>query len=769
MTKPQSRLRKYSRRAFLIGATAIVGGVAFGTYAVKRPHDNPLDADLAVGEAAINPFVKITSNKITLIAPHADKGQGVQSAQAALIAEELDVELDQVEISFGKPAAAYWNTAMAGELAPFMSFDEGFAARTTRNALGAVTKVMGLQGTGGSSSMPDQYEKLRAAGAVARETLKAAAAKVSGVPVDRLKTARGAVQLPDGTELAYTALAGTAADLDPVTEVTLRDPKDWRLIGKPMQRTDIVAKSTGTLTYGIDLKIDGMVHAAAKVNPRQGGAMLSYDASAALEMPGVQKVLVLQGDMLDPELDGSLTRRRTKVGVAVIANNTWRAFQALEAIDIDWGKAPYPAEMDGHWQVLSDSFTEERLDTDWRKDGDIDAALEGAEVLEAEYRAPYVAHAPLEPLSAIVRVDSDGAEIWAGHQMPRFLQRKVAGALGLDDQEKVTFHNQFIGGSFGHRLEFENIMVATEIARQVPGVPVKLTYSREEDFAHDFPRQIAMSRSRGAVKDGKVDAWDLQIAMPSVLASQGARLAQPVVGPDAQIISGAWNMPFDIPNLRVRGYKAPALAPISSWRSVGASSNGFFAEGFFDELCHAAGADPMMERLRLVNNPIHRKVLETVADMSNWGSDLGPNRGRGIAMVESFGVPTAEVIEVTATDDGIKIDKAFVVADVGQIIDPVNFENLMQGGVVWGLGHAMNCEITYSDGMAEQSNFDSAEAMRLYQCPEIFIKGLENGDKIKGIGEPPVPPAPAALANAIFAATGTRLREMPFANFVDFV
>jgi isoquinoline 1-oxidoreductase beta subunit len=312
-------------------------------------------------------------------------------------------------------------------------------------------------------------------------------------------------------------------------------------------------------------------------------------------------------------------------------------------------------------------------------------------------------------------------------------------------------------------------MVATEIARQVPGVPVKLTYSREEDFAHDFPRQIAMSRSRGAVKDGKVDAWDLQIAMPSVLASQGARLEQPVVGPDAQIISGAWNMPFDIPNLRVRGYKAPALAPISSWRSVGASSNGFFAEGFFDELCHAAGADPMMERLRLVNNPIHRKVLETVADMSNWGSDLGPNSGRGIAMVESFGVPTAEVIEVTATEDGIKIDKAFVVADVGQIIDPMNFENLMQGGVVWGLGHAMNCEITYSDGMAEQSNFDSAEAMRLYQCPEIFIKGLENGDKIKGIGEPPVPPAPAALANAIFSATGTRLREMPFANFVDFV
>ncbi|CUH85908.1 xanthine dehydrogenase family protein molybdopterin-binding subunit [Thalassovita mediterranea] len=767
--KPQSRLRKYSRRAFLIGATAVAGGVAFGTYVVKRPHDNPLAADLQDGEATFNPYVKITGDRITLIASHTDKGQGVHHSQAALIAEELDVELDQVEISFGKPAPAYWNTGLANDAVPFSAFDESFKARAARGAVSSLGKVMGLMVTGGSSTMPDQFEKLRSAGAVARETLKAAAAQQTGVPVTQLKTARGMVILPDGTELPYTDLAATAASMEPVTDVALRDPSQWRMIGKPMQRVDVVAKSTGTLTYGIDLKVDGMVHAAAKVNPRQGGAMLSYDASAALEMPGVQKVLVLQGDMLDPELDGSLTRRRTKVGVAVIANNTWRAFQALEAIDIEWGSAPYPAEMDAHWQTLSDSFTEDKLDSAWRTDGDVEAALDGAEVLEAEYRAPYVAHAPLEPISAIVRADKDSAEVWVGHQMQRFAQMKVAAILGLDDPEKVTLHNQFIGGSFGHRLEFENVTIATEIARQMPGVPVKLTFSREEDFAHDFPRQIAMARGRGAAKDGKVDALDMQIAMPSVVASQMSRVGQPVAGPDNQIVAGAWNMPFDIPNLRVRGYRAPELAPISSWRSVGASSQGFFAEGFFDELCHAAGVDPLEERLRLVNNPLHRKALEAVGEMSNWGSALGPNRGRGIAMVESFGVPTAEVIEVTATEDGIKIDKAFVVAEVGRIVDPVNFENLMQGGVIWGLGHAMNCEITYSDGMAEQSNFDSHEGMRLYQCPDIMVRGLENGDNIRGIGEPPVPPAAPALANAIFAATGTRLREMPFANFVDFV
>lgn len=764
-----SRMRKIGRRAFLIGSAAVVGGIAFGAYAVNKPHDNPLSTGRKDGEATFNPFVKITGDKITLIAPHADKGQGVQSAQAALIAEELDVELDQVEISFGKPSAAYWNTAMAGEMAPFMSFDESFAARSVRGALGVVTKVIGLQGTGGSSSMPDQYEKLRAAGAVARETLKAAASKVSGVPVAQLKTAKGAVQLPDGSQMAYTDLAGTAAEIEPVTEVTLRDPKDWRLLGKPMQRTDIVAKSTGTMNYGIDLTIEGMIHASAKVNPRQGGEMLGYDATAAKSMRGVQKIVELEGDIWDVNDSGGKVSRRGKVGVAVVADNTWRAFQALEAIEFHWGTAHYPPEMEGHWQALSDSFTDDRLDTDWRKDGDVDTALSGTDVLEAEYRAPYVAHAPLEPISAVVRVDADGAEVWAGHQMQRFLQMKVAGLLGLDDQEKVTFHNQFIGGSFGHRLEFENIVVATEVARQMPGVPVKLTFSREEDFAHDFPRQIAMSRSRGAVKDGKVDAWDLKIATPSVLVSQGARAGFPAAGPDSQIVSGAWNMPFDIPNLRVRGYRAPELAPISSWRSVGASSQGFFAEGFFDELCHAAGADPMEERLRLVNNPIHRKVLEAVAEMSNWGSDLGANRGRGIAMVESFGVPTAEVVEVTMTDGGIKMDKVYIAADVGQIIDPVNFENLMQGGVVFGLGHAINCEITYADGMAEQTNYHAHEGMRLYQCPDIIVKGLENGDKIKGIGEPPVPPAAPALANAIFAATGKRLREMPFINHIDFV
>lgn len=744
------RAAKIARRTFLIGSATIAGGVAFGAYMVSRDPENPLANDLAEGEATFNPWVIIDSEKVTLITPHGDKGQGVVSSQAALIAEELDIEFGQFETSFGEPSPAYWNTAMAEEGVPFKATDEGFTAETMRTAMGSVIKLLGLQGTGGSTSMPDSFVKLREAGATARETLKLAASQKAGFPIDQLKTSNGAVQLPNGSEFKYTELAGIAATLDPVKNVPLRDPKAWRLIGKRMERLDIVGKSTGTINYGIDIEVEGMVHASVCVNPRQGGVLNGFDPSAAKTMRGVKEVFEITG------------------GVAVVADNTWRAFNACNAIKYNWGDAPYPAEQADHWKTLTESFSEDLLDSTWRNDGDSETVLASGEVFEAEYRSPYVAHAPLEPLNAIVLVNDNQVEVWTGHQMPRFLQQVVAGITG-HEQDQVILHNQYMGGSFGHRLEFEHIKQTTEIAMKMRGTPVKLTYTREEDFAHDFPRHISMGRGRGKVKDGKVIAIDLSLAAPSVISSQMGRLDFTVPGPDSQLAAGAWNNPYKIDNYRMKAYRAPELAPTSSWRSVGAPAAGFFFDSLLDELIHEAGADPMEERIRLMNHDLSRKVLETVAEMSSWGSDLGPNRGRGVAFVESFGVPVAEVVEVTNTDAGIKIDKVYVACDVGTVIDPVNFENLVQGGVVFGLGHAINSEITYSDGKAEQSNYHQHEAMRMYQCPEIIVKGLENGHKIRGIGEPPVPPAAPALANAIFAATGQRLREMPFNKYIDFV
>lgn len=744
------RLRTIARRSFLIGSVAIAGGVAFGIYAVRRPHDNPLAEGLADGAATFNPWVLIDSEQVTLITPHADKGQGVVSSQAALIAEELDIEFGQFETSFGKPSPAYWNTAMAEEAVPFRSTDEGLVAETMRDIAGGAIKLLGMQATGGSTAMPDSYDKLRRAGAVARETLKLAASQKSGVPVAELKTANGAVQLPDGTELNYTELAGIAATLEPVTGVTLRDPSEWRMIGKPMQRLDIVGKSTGTLDYGVDLSVEGMVHATVCTNPRQGGAMNGYDASEALTMRGVKSVVEVTN------------------GVAVVADNTWRAIRAMNTINFDWGPAPYPAEQADHWKAVEASFAEDHLDSKWRDDGDVETALASGEVFEAEYRSPYVAHAPMEPLNAIVLVEDDHVVVWTGHQVQGQVLIEVAKITGHEPSQ-VTLHNQYIGGSFGHRLEFEHIKQAAEVANQMRGTPVKLTYSREEDFAHDFPRHPSIGRGRGKVAGGKVVAVDLEIASPSVVGSQVSRIGLSIPGPDAQIAAGAWNNPYAIPDHRMRAYRAPELAPVSSWRSVGAPGAGFIFDSFLDELIHAAGADPMEERIRLMDHDVSRKVLETAADLSNWGSDPGPNRGRGVAFVESFGVPMAEVVEVTNTDRGIKIDTVWAVCDVGTVIDPVNFENLVQGGVVFGLGHAINCEITYADGMAQQSNYHAHEAMRMYQCPEIIVKGLENGSKIRGMGEPPVPPAAPALANAIFAATGQRIRELPLGKHIDFV
>lgn len=743
------RAAKIARRTFLVGAVAIAGGVAFGTYLVKRRPDNPLKAGLADGEATFNPWVKIDGRGITLVAPHADKGQGIASLQAALIAEELDVEPGQYAITFGPPSAAYWNTALAADAIPFRPADTGLVADGARGAATALFKVIGMQITGGSSAASDSYEKLRMAGAVARETLKRAAAQQAGVPVARLRTEKGAVITPDGKIIPYTELARAAALIEPVTDVALRPPSQWRHIGKPMQRYDTVAKSTGTMAYGIDVKLPGMVYAAVRTNPRQGGKLESYDAAAAQAMRGVQKVLAITG------------------GVAVVADNTWRAMRAVDAVTCSWGPAPYPAEQADHWRALEASFTDARRDQTWHDKGKVEQALASGTVVTAEYRSPYVAHQPLEPLNATVRVSNDKVEVWTGHQIPRIAQQMVARITG-HKPEQVVLTNQFMGGSFGHRLEFEWLKQAAEIANQMRGIPVKLTFSREEDFAHDFPRAPAIGRARGLVAQGRVEAIDLQIASPSVTASQSGRAGIPAMGADPQIVAGAWTTPYALPHFRLRGYKAPELAPVSSWRSVGAAAGGFILESFVDELIHAAGADPLAARIRLTPDPVARKVLEAVGEMSGWRGPRVDGRARGVAFVESFGVPVAEIVEVSVANNRIKIEKVWIACEVGRVLDPVNFENLVQGGVVFGLGHAMNCAITYADGKAEQTNYDSHEGLRLNQCPQIFVKGLENSGTVRGIGEPPVPPTAPALANAIFAATGTRLRELPFHKQVKF-
>jgi len=742
---------KVNRRRFLIGSAAVAGGVAFGAYFVFREPANPLLKDLKPGEAAITPFVKIAATGITFIVPRADVGQGILSTQAHLIAEELDIDPGAVTLDPGQPHAVYVNAKIASGSLPFQPLDESFVPRTVRGLMETVARLSGAQFTGGSSSVADLHEKLRYAGAAARETLKAAAAGRYGVVAAELATENGEVVFPDGRRIAYTELAEDAALIEPVTDVELRSPQRWRKLGKAFRRTDIVAKSTGAQRYGIDVELPGMLYAAVRANPGRGAGLRRYDDTRARGLRGVHFVV----EVTD--------------GLAVIANNTWRAFQAAAALDIDWQTPAYPASSDDMWRVLEESHTEDNIDSRLRDDGNVEAALDGADIVSAEYRSPFLAHAALEPLSATVLVEADRVSVWTATQVPTAIRDAAAAMAGVG-KDKVTLHVLQAGGSFGRRLDYDYVVQAIEIAMSVPGTPVKTTWSREEDMTHDFPRPFHMARARGAVADGRVLACDLDTISPSLSSSWFGRVFVVPPGPDTLIVWGAYDQPYEIPNYRVTGYRAPEVVPIGSWRSPGACSNSFFHEGFLSELIAAAGADPLEERLRLIGDPTSRGVLEAVGEMCNWnGPDIGAGRGRGIAFAYSHHVPVAEVVDVTLTDRGVRIDDVWIAADCGTVFDPVNAEAQLTGAAMWGMGHAMNCELTYENHAPLQTNYHAYQGMRLYQTPRFHTKLLEQAPAVAGLGEPATPPAAPALADAIFAATGQRLREMPFDRFVDFV
>ncbi|TNJ47453.1 xanthine dehydrogenase family protein molybdopterin-binding subunit [Phaeobacter sp. B1627] len=749
-----TRVGKLTRRTFLVGSTAVAGGVAFGVYLAKKPIPNPLLEGLAEGEAALTPFVKIDADGITLITPRADMGQGAYSIQAYLIAEELDIDPATARLSPGLPGPAYHNATILAEGVPYPAYDDSFVAESLRSLSAVPAKLFSVQVTGGSSTIPDGFDRLRTAGAIARETLKEAAARRTGIARSNLKTADGFVLLPAGGRIAYTDLAAEAAQIAPVADVSPRPSSEWKYLGTAaLPRLDMARKCTGTEVYGIDLEFDDMLHATVRANPAIGAGLARLDTARAENMRGLHRIIPMSQ------------------GVGVIADNTWRAFQAADALDISWKAPAYPATSDGLFHELEAALNApDFFDHRQRDDGNVDRALSDGTVITADYRVPYLAHAPMEPMNAVVRVQADAVEIWTGTQIPVFVRDRAARIAGVK-AANVKVHVLPMGGSFGHRLEMTHVEQAVELAMAVPGRHLKLTWSREEDMTHDYPRPASVARARGAVADGKVIGFDLSVSQSAMAPEWLERLSgRNLPGPDATITTGAWDQPFAIPNYRVTGYRAPAMVPVSSWRSVGASGNGFYHDCFLDELIHAAGADPLAERMRLCMHDPSRKVLEAVGEMSGWNGELHTGgRGRGVGFCMSFGVPCAQVVDVVQTEDGIRIEKVYVAVDVGEVLDPTNLEAQVFGGVIWGLGHAMNCELTYDDHMPDQSNFYDFTGMRLYQAPEIIVRALSNGSAIRGIGEPAVPPAAPALANAIFAATGQRIRELPLHKHIDFV
>lgn len=738
---------KILRRTFLIGSAAIVGGVAFGAYYVSRPAANPLKP--GDGETALSPFILIDQQGVTLFAPRAEMGQGVMTTWVALIAEELDVELDDIRVLHGPAAAAYYNSAILGESLPNKGYDISNFQHNLAQSLGVLGKVVSLQVTGGSTSMRDGFERMREAGATARETLKQAAADRLGVERDQLKTENGAVIAPDGTRIPYTELAEAAGQIEPM-QVELRDPSDWRLLGQNLPRVDMVGKSTGTAEFGIDVRPEGLKFASVRMNPKLGGAMNGFDASAAESMPGVEKVVDLGN------------------GVAIIANNTWLAIQAVEAIEVDWADAPYPPDTDGIFAKIAEAFDDSPNST-MRDDGDVDTLPDGATEITAEYQVPYLAHSTMEPMNATALFTGSRLELWCGNQAPTFLLTRAANTANLD-KEAVEIHTTYLGGGFGRRGELDFIEIATKVAMALPNTPVQTTWSREEDMRHDFYRPGALARMRGAVKDGKAVLIDARVASQSCTQQAVERISGlPGAGPDKVLVEGLFNQPYAVPNYRVSGHIADLDVPVGFWRSVGNSHNGFFHETFMDELALAAGRDPLEFRHELAQteHAPSAAVLQAVKEMSGWTGDTPAGVGRGVAMTYSFGTPVAQVIEVVDEHGTIRIAKAWIACDVGLALDPGTVEAQMFGGMIYGLSAAVMGEITFANGEVEQFNFPDYDALRMHNAPVTEVRILETNHHLGGVGEPGTPPSMPALGNALFDLTGKRARSLPLINQFD--
>ncbi len=736
---------KIARRTFLFGAVAIAGGAAFGWWKHKTPYGNPLEG--MADTSTLNPYVLIDADGVTIIAPRAEMGQGIHTTLAALVAEEMDLDLADVRVIHGPASSAYFNGGMMREGVPFLPIDESWLANTMRDAMVIPAKFLGMQMTGGSTSVVDGYDKMRLAGAAARATLVQAAATRLGVDVSTLKTAGGAVVAADGTSLTYIELAADAAKVSLNAAPEPKARSEWRLLGKTQPRVDMVAKSTGTATFTGDLRLPGMVYATVKVNPNLGAPMNSYDASAAEAMPGVQKIVPVPG------------------GVAVVATSTWAAFQAAEAISFDWAPASYPADSAAMMQVLADSMTPDFQDSRSRNDGDVDAALTG-DIFTAEYSVPLLAHATMEPMTAAALLKDGKLTVWAGNQAPTQMLTEAANLTGLP-KDKISVEIMLMGGGFGRRTDMDVVTQAITVAKAMEGTPVLVTWSREEDMTHGLYRPAAMSRVRARLDGGLVTAFDLSSVSSSVMASQLGRFGINVPGADPTIVQGASDQPYTFANYRVTGYRAPDMIPLGFWRSVGNSQNVFFSESAVDELAHLAGADPLEFRMSHLTHEPSRAVLQAVAEMSNWGK-VPAGHARGVAFCMAFGVPSAQVIEITNTDAGIKITNAWAAVDVGIALDPGNLEAQVSGAMVYGLSAAIRGEITLAEGKVQQQTFWDYEPLRLPQMPPVQVRVLENMPSIRGIGEPGTPPAAPALANAIFALTGQRLRDLPFSKAATF-
>ncbi len=748
-----------SRRRFLIAGAVTTGGLLVGCGA-PTPHERlgkPSDLPVQGDQVALNGWVKISPDgTVTVAVPRAEMGQGVMTSLPMLLAEELDARWDDVRVETAPVAQMYANQAVLLNTLPFGVDDDGWLASTAGALAQRAGHMLHLQITGGSSSIRDAWEPLRVAGATARAMLVQTAAQRWQVPVAECRTEAGQViHSSSGRKLGYGELASDAAKLNPPSDAPLKDPQRYTLIGKAMPRKDIPAKVNGSAQFGVDVRLPGMLYALPLQAPVFGADVASCDAAEALRMRGVKQVLQIPH------------------AVVVVADNWWRAKQAAAKVHVTWTTTPHDQTSSADIARGADEALAQRSGFGFTHRGDAEALLKDADakvagkpqrIVQARYHAPYLAHAAMEPINCTAQVKDGHVTVWASTQVASLAKWRASQIAGVDS-EHVTLHLPLLGGGFGRRLEVDMVEQAVAVAMQLPGQPVKLLWTREEDTRHDMYRPAAWADFRAVLDDqGKALAWHNRVAAQSLGRGVIERLLPWAAAdtPDKAHIEGAYDVPYDIPNLSVRQLRLPGHVPVGNWRSVGHSYNAFFVECFADELAHAADQDPLAwRRERLGKHPRHLAVLERVAKEAQWGQPLPAGRARGIALQESFGAICAQVAEVSVEDGQVRVHRVVCGVDCGIVVNPDTVEAQMQGAIVFGLSAALFGEITLKEGRVEQASFPDYPMLKLAQMPRIEVHIMRNAHPPGGVGEPGVPPVAPAVANALFALTGQRLRALP--------
>jgi isoquinoline 1-oxidoreductase beta subunit len=702
-----------SRRAVL--KSGLAGGFALAfhlpVHAANEPEQPP---DNPAGQFAPNAFIRIDhAGKTTLVMPQAEMGQGVYTAIAMILADELDADFSQVFLEHGPPS------------------DKLYA-----------NPIFGIQVTGNSNSIRAFWKPLRVAGAAARTMLIQAAAAQWQVDPASCTAANGkVVHAVSGRTLAYGDLAGAAGALPVPANPPLKDPKDFTLIGKPLKRFDTPNKSDGKVIYGIDAIISDMKIATLAQSPVLGGKVAHVDDSAAKNIPGVQKIIVLD-DL-----------------VAVVGDHFWAAKTGLEALAITWDEGANAAISSSDiWDNLRAASKTDGVLA--KSIGDVAKGLTQGDRYDAEYELPFLAHATMEPMNCTVALTPGACEIWTGTQVQSRAQQAAADAAGLP-LDKVTLHNHYLGGGFGRRLEVDMVASAVRIAKTA-NTPLKVIWTREEDTKHDVYRPAYRDTISASLQNGKIVAWKYKISGSSVMARWAPSFF--TNGLDIDAVDSAVDMPYDIPNRTVEYVRAEPPAVVTGfWRGVGPNNNVFATECFIDELARKANMDPVdFRRGMLGNNPRLKAALDLVAEKSDWGKPLPPRAGRGVSVQPSFGSFIATVVEAEVDDHGaVRLRRVTSAVDTGIAVNPDTIMAQLQGGLIFGLTAALYGEVNIDNGRVRQSNFNDYRMLRIDEVPSIDVHVIKSGEDPGGIGETGATAGPPALRNAIYAATGVALRRLP--------